>query len=104
MIKSSLMLWVMQASNSYREFESWSVRQRGCELSLCGSQPAEAAQFIGAFALEIDPERRHFGGRFQPLEAFSLGFLWRMVVEWWFAMHCGVCVQGGKRSFSWISR
>jgi hypothetical protein len=40
-VKSSLMLLVMQASNSYRGFESLSVRQQVCKPFLRGLYPEE---------------------------------------------------------------
>jgi hypothetical protein len=63
------------------------VRQRGRELFLQDLCLGENTRVTGTFALETDPERLYFGARFRHLGPFSPGFLRRMVVEWWFAMH-----------------
>jgi hypothetical protein len=76
----------MQASNSYRGFESDALRHAVCELFLHGICPGEKARVTGTFALEIDPERLHFGARFRLFRPFLPRFLRGMIVEWWFAM------------------
>jgi hypothetical protein len=79
-IKSSLMLSVMQASNSYRGFESLLLRHAVCELFLQGISPGESPRATGKCLFETDPEQRNFRAEFRPSGLFPPAFLQGMIV------------------------
>ena len=70
----------MQASNSYRGFESDALRQRGCTWGVVPACVARKAPQWGLSFVERPPEN----GPSVPERANSPNFLWGVMVEWSF--------------------
>lgn len=80
---------VMQASNSYRGFESSSGRQRGARTILRGVWHLGKSRFVGVFRPRTDPNRPEFRASFRPLRAFWRPFLRALMVKCRFVNHHG---------------